>query len=289
MDKLLEFLQKYRHWFVFLILETIALVTYLSGSLYSRSLGWYATSAVFGRVNELMTEGWSYVGLRPRNEELLRENARLRTAYTLLARQMQDAEAHGVLPRLHATDSLPIDPSAVIIARVVNRVTHTSEVYYTINKGRRDGIETDMGVMSASGVVGAVMAVSDHYALVIPVLNPKIRLACTLLGQEVSGTLTASSSPNANEAILSNVPPHAHPQIGDTITTSGYSYLFPEGMMVGTIADSVPAHVKGSAGTFANYPVHLATDFQGLRYVYVIREKPTHEVRALEDSIRPNE
>lgn len=289
MDKLLEFLHKYRHWFVFLILETIALVTYLSGSLYSRSLGWYATSAVFGRVNELMTEGWSYVGLRPRNEELLRENARLRTAYTLLARQMQDAEAHGVLPRLHATDSLPIDPSAVIIARVVNRVTHTSEVYYTINKGRRDGIETDMGVMSATGVVGAVMAVSDHYALVIPVLNPKIRLACTLLGQEVSGTLTASSSPNANEAILSNVPPHAHPQIGDTITTSGYSYLFPEGMMVGTIADSVPARVKGSAGTFANYPVHLSTDFQGLRYVYVIREKPTHEVRALEDSIRPNE
>jgi cell shape-determining protein mreC, putative len=288
-DKLLEFLHKYRHWFVFLILETIALVTYLSGSLYSRSLGWYATSAVFGRVNELMTEGWSYVGLRPRNEELLRENARLRTAYTLLARQMQDAEAHGVLPRLHATDSLPIDPSAVIIARVVNRVTHTGEVYYTINKGRRDGIETDMGVMSASGVVGAVMAVSDHYALVIPVLNPKIRLACTLLGQEVSGTLTASSSPNANEAILSNVPPHAHPQIGDTITTSGYSYLFPEGMMVGTIADSVPARVKGSAGTFANYPVHLSTDFQGLRYVYVIREKPTHEVRALEDSIRPNE
>ena len=289
MDKLLEFLHKYRHWFVFLILETIALVTYLSGSLYSRSLGWYATSAVFGRVNELMTEGWSYVGLRPRNEELLRENARLRTAYTLLARQMQDAEAHGVLPRLHATDSLPIDPSAVIIARVVNRVTHTGEVYYTINKGRRDGIETDMGVMSASGVVGAVMAVSDHYALVIPVLNPKIRLACTLLGQEVSGTLTASSSPNANEAILSNVPPHAHPQIGDTITTSGYSYLFPEGMMVGTIADSDPARVKGSAGTFANYPVHLSTDFQGLRYVYVIREKPTHEVRALEDSIRPNE
>ena len=289
MDKLLEFLHKYRHWFVFLILETIALVTYLSGSLYSRSLGWYATSAVFGRINELMTEGWSYVGLRPRNEELLRENARLRTAYTLLARQMQDAEAHGVLPRLHATDSLPIDPSAVIIARVVNRVTHTNEVYYTINKGRRDGIETDMGVMSASGVVGAVMAVSDHYALVIPVLNPKIRLACTLLGQEVSGTLTASSSPNANEAILSNVPPHAHPQIGDTITTSGYSYLFPEGMMVGTIADSVPARVKGSAGTFANYPVHLSTDFQGLRYVYVIREKPTHEVRALEDSIRPNE
>ena len=289
MDKLLEFLQKYRHWFVFLLLETIALVTYLSGSLYSRSLEWYATSAVFGRVNELLTEGWSYVDLRPRNVELLEENARLRTAYTLLARQLQDAKAHGQLPHLHATDSLPMATSSVIIARVVNRINHTGEVYYSINKGRLDGIETDMGVMSATGVVGAVMAVSDHYALVIPVLNPKIRLACALLGQEVSGTLAAPASPNANEAILSNVPPHARPHVGDTITTSGYSYLFPEGMMVGTIADSVPAQVKGSAGTFANYHVHLSTDFQGLRYVYVIREKPTHEVRALEDSIQPNE
>ena len=289
MDKLLEVLQKHRHWFVFLILETIALVTYLSGSLYSRSLGWYATSAVFGRVNELMTEGWSYVGLRPRNEELLRENARLRTAYTLLARQMQDAEAHGVLPRLHATDSLPIDPSAVIIARVVNRVTHTGEVYYTINKGRRDGIETDMGVMSASGVVGAVMAVSDHYALVIPVLNPKIRLSCTLRGQSVSGTLTAPANPNDNAAVLSGVPPHARPQKGDTIMTSGYSYLFPEGMMVGTVADAKPVRTKGAAGIFANYTVRLATDFQSLRYVYVILAKPSREVKALEDSIATNE
>jgi hypothetical protein len=173
----------------------------------------------------------------------------------------------------------------VIIARVVNRISPQGDIYYTINKGRRDGVEPDMGVMSASGVVGAVMTVSDHYSLVIPVLNPKIRLSCTLLGQEVSGTLTATSNPNANHAMLSNVPPHAQPHLGDTITTSGYSYLFPEGMMVGTVSDTIPVRVKGSAGTFANYQVRLATDFQSLRYVYIIREKPAREVRALEDSI----
>ena len=289
MDKLLEFLQKYRHWFVFILLEAIALGTLLNGTLYSRSLGWYATSSVFGRVGELMTEAWSYIDLRPKNEELLRENARLRAAYTLLSRQMQDAEAHGRLPHLHATDSLPVDPASVIIARVVNRISPQGDIYYTINKGRRDGVEPDMGVMSASGVVGAVMTVSDHYSLVIPVLNPKIRLSCTLLGQEVSGTLTATSNPNANHAMLSNVPPHAQPHLGDTITTSGYSYLFPEGMMVGTVSDTIPARVKGSAGTFANYQVRLATDFQSLRYVYIIRERPAREVRALEDSISPKD
>ena len=66
MDKLLEFLQKYRHWFVFILLEAIALGTLLNGTLYSRSLGWYATSTIFGRVGELMTEAWSYIDLRCR-------------------------------------------------------------------------------------------------------------------------------------------------------------------------------------------------------------------------------
>lgn len=289
MDKLIAFLQKYRHVFVFLLLEAVALSLLLQGSIHAKSLGWYATSSLFGRVNELLTEGWSYVDLRPRSEELLRENARLREAYTRLARQVEEEGAHRTLPRLLATDSLPIPSEEVIIARVVNRLSHTGSIYYTLNKGHADGVETDMGVMSATGVVGAVMAVSDHYALVIPVLNPKIRLSCKLLGQEVSGTLAAPSNPNANDAMLGNVPPHARPQQGDTIITSGYSYLFPEGMMVGTIADTIPVHMKGSAGTFANYPVHLSTDFQNLRYVYIIREKPSREVQLLEDSIRPNE
>lgn len=289
MDKLFAFLQKYRHVFVFLLLEAVALTLLFQGSVHARSLGWYATSSLFGRVNELLTEGWSYLDLRPRSEELLRENARLREAYTLLARQVEEREANSTLPRLQATDSLPIAADGAIIARVVNRLSHTGSIYYTLNKGKVDGVETDMGVMSASGVVGAVMAVSDHYSLVIPVLNPKIRLSCKLLGQEVSGTLAAPSNPNANDAMLSNVPPHARPKRGDTIITSGYSYLFPEGMMVGTIADTVPVHMKGSAGTFANYPVHLSTDFQSLRYVYIIREKPSREVQLLEDSIRPNE
>ena len=289
MQQILEFLKRYRHWFVFILLEVIALTCVLSGSVYARSIAWYATSRVVGQLNEWMTEAWSYMDLRASNERLLLENAQLRHSYTLLSRQMQDAEAHGTLPHLHVTDSLPMSSGAVVVARVVNRVTRTGEVYYTINKGSVDGIETDMGVMSSTGVVGAVMATSRHYALVIPVLNPKIRLSCTLRGQSVSGTLTAPTNPNDNAAVLSGVPPHARPQKGDTIMTSGYSYLFPEGMMVGTVADAKPVRTKGAAGIFANYTVRLATDFQSLRYVYVILAKPSREVKALEDSIATNE
>lgn len=285
MDKLLSFLRHHRHWFVFLLLEVIALTLLLSSTLYMRSLSWYATSAVIGRINEWMTEGWSYVDLRRDNELLLRENAHLRGAYTQLARQMQDAGAHMSLPRRSAFDSLSLSSGEVVIARVVNRVNHTGDIYYTINKGRLDGIEPDMGVMSATGVVGAVMKTSDHYSLVIPVLNPQLHLACTLPRDSVSGTLSAPSNPNANDATLGGVPPHARPQRGDTVVTSGYSYLFPEGMMVGTIADTRPVTVKGSAGTFANFPIRLATNFQSLRYVYVLRQRPSHEARALEDSL----
>ena len=268
MNKLLEFLRRSKHWFVFLLLEVIALSMVFSNTLYSRSVSWYATNALLGRVNELMTEFWDYIDLRPENKTLLAENARL---------------------RLRATESVSLGEGSYVVARVLNRTSRIGEVFFTIDKGEADGIRKDMGVMSATGVVGAVYSTSRHYALVIPILNQNMRLSCSLSSQGVSGTLLAPVNPNSNEAVLSNVPPHAHPRRGDTIVTSGYSYLFPEGLMVGTVADSVPSSVKGSAGVFANFPVRLATDFQSLRYVYILLEKPVEEARALEDSVRHDE
>ena len=181
MHRIFVFLRRYRYWLVFFLLEGIALSFLFSSTLYQKSVSWYATSVVFGHINEVMTEVWDYIDLRPENTKLLEENARLRQANVHLARQMQDALARGELPRLHATDSLPVREGTFVIARVVNRTSHSGEVFYTIDKGEADGIHRDMGVMSGSGVVGAVMATSRHYALVIPVLNSKIRLSCTLL------------------------------------------------------------------------------------------------------------
>lgn len=260
-----------------------------SSTLYSRSVSWYATNALLGRVNELMTEFWDYIDLRPENKTLLAENARLRQTNIRLMRQMQEIQAYRELPRLHATDSVSLREGSFVIARVLNRASRIGEVFFTIDKGEADGIRKDMGVMSATGVVGAVFSTSRHYSLVIPILNQNMRLSCSLTSQGVSGTLLAPVNPNSNVAVLSNVPPHAHPHLGDTIVTSGYSYLFPEGMMVGTVADSVPSTVKGSAGVFANFPVRLATDFQSLRYVYILLEKPVVEARALEDSLQRDE
>jgi len=69
-NKLLEFLRRSKHWFVFLLLEAIALSMVFSSTLYSRSVSWYATNALLGRVNELMTEFWDYIDLRPENKTL---------------------------------------------------------------------------------------------------------------------------------------------------------------------------------------------------------------------------
>lgn len=284
MQQLLTLLQRYRHWLLFLVLELVALTLVFSGSVYARSLRWYATSQVVGQLGEWMTELWSYVDLREANSTLLREHAELRQRYSLLERALQDLEAERGLPRLHVGDSLSVSSDAVVVARVVNRPSATGELYFTIDKGAADGIETDMGVMSSTGVVGAVMATSQHYALVIPVVNPQIRLSCTLPREGVGGTLSATTD-GRWAALLSGVAPHAHPQPGDTIVTSGYSDLFPEGMMVGRIADARAVTTKGASGAFAGYSVQLATDFEALRYVYVIRTKPSREQRQLEDSI----
>ena len=106
-----------------------------SSTLYSRSVSWYATNALLGRVNELMTEFWDYIDLRPENKTLLAENARLRQTNIRLMRQMQEIQAYRELPRLHATDSVSLREGSFVIARVLNRASRIGEVFFTIDKG----------------------------------------------------------------------------------------------------------------------------------------------------------
>lgn len=70
-----------------------------------------------------------------------------------------------------------------------NSVTHLSN-YITVDKGKLDGIMPDMGVVSERGVVGIVSTVSDHFSVIIPLLNPKFRLSCKVLGSSYFGSLS---------------------------------------------------------------------------------------------------
>lgn len=259
----------------------------MNDGLYRRSVATYATNAVVGRINEVMTEARGYLSLREQNEALLREKAKLEHAYNLLKRQVSDAQAEGKLPTNLGQGSADSLSSIWLTARIVNLVNRTGELYYIVNKGSSDGIRADMAVLSTNGVVGSVMETSEHYSVIIPIINPKLKLSCALKGTEYRGTLTSQGL--GLPTILGGLPLHSPVQQGDTVLTSGYSYVFPEGMMVGIIEQSDTYGVSGAEAAFGTYRIRLATDFERLSYVYILLSPPMHEAEVLEQNVLPNE
>lgn len=138
----------------------------------------------------------------------------------------------------------------------------------TIDRGARDGIKPNMGVVSQSGVVGIVAQVGPRYATVVPLINENLTLSCMTLREGHVGDLSWRQKLSPEEGIVRGLPKHAHLAVGDTLVTSGYSAIFPPGMMIGRLEGN---GAQGSRITYRKeLPVLLATDFGQLHYVYVI-------------------
>ena len=156
--------------------------------------------------------------------------------------------------------------------------------YITIDKGRSDGIERDMGVVSERGVVGIISTVSDNYAVVIPILNPKFRLSCKVLGSGYFGSMSWDGR-NVQYAKLDELPRHVDFQAGDTIVTSAFSAIFPEGIMMGTVS----SFEKQRDDNYYSLTVKLATDFTRLNTVMVIKNYHKNEQKQIEQEARGND
>ena len=142
----------------------------------------------------------------------------------------------------------------------------------------------DMGVVSERGVVGIVSTVSDHFSVIIPLLNPKFRLSCKVLGSSYFGSLSWNGR-NTLYANLDELPRHVEFQKGDTIVTSGYSAVFPSGIIVGTVADFEKQHDDN----FYSLQVELATDFQALNNVRIIKNFRQTEQSGVEQEAKRND
>ena len=138
--------------------------------------------------------------------------------------------------------------------------------------------------MDQNGIVGIVNAVSDNFAVVISLLNPKLRLSCKVKGSSYFGSLVWDGK-DARYAVLEEMPRLVKFAKGDSIITSGYSAVFPEGIMVGVISD----FSKQRNDNFYALRVQLSTDFNRLNDVRIIESKGQREKNALEREAMGNE
>ena len=283
MRNLLEFLSKYYHWLLFLVLEVVSIVLLFQYNSYQGSV-WFSTSnALVGKVYEVDAAIESFFSLTKVNENLTRRNFYLERQVNQLRRLYADITRDTTVVERAELEFL--GRYELIPAKVVSNSIDRTDNLMTIDRGRKDGVEVDMGVACGNGVVGVVYLVSDHYSVVMPVLNYHSRISCSIRHRGYFGYLKWSGG-DASIAYVEDVPRHAKYKRGDWVETSGYSSIFPPGVLVGKIIEVY----NSRDGLSYKLKVQLTTDFGNVRDVCVISDKGIAErtrlMEAARDSMR---
>jgi len=272
MRSLLNFLLRYKTLILFLILEGVALVMLTSSHNYHQAITSNLARGISGNINERIERGRSYFSLRDVNEKLVAENRTLR-------QKLEDLNKTPESSFVSVEDSIREQKYRYISARVVNNSVNRQKNFITLDKGRKHGITIGMAVASADGVIGVTVGVSQNYSVAMSLLNNDFRLSASILNNNYFGSL-AWDGKNYRHALLSEIPHHVVINQGDTIVTSGYSAIFPAGLVIGTVTDQ---QIKG--GDFVTIQVQLAADFKRLTNVYIIGSLEKNERNLLEEEV----
>ena len=280
MRNLLEFLTKYHHWLLFIVLEVISGVLLFKYNRYQGSVWLSSANAVAGKVYEWESNALSYLTMKRTNEQLSLRNFYLERQVDQLRRLY--AQATTDTTEMERKDLEFLSQYQLIPAKVVDNSLNKLENLMTIDKGRVDGVEVDMGVACGNGVVGVVYLVGDHYSVVIPVLNAtSSRISCMIRGRGYFGYLHWYGG-DPSVAYVEDVPRHAKFKLGEWVVTSGFSSIFPSGVLVGKIEQAY----NSSDGLSYKLKVQLSTDFSCVRDVVVISDKSIAERAALMQAAR---
>ena len=280
MKNLLTFVTRYYHWFMLLLLEVASGVLLFQYNNYQSSVWFTSANAVVGKVYEWDAAVRSFFSLTRVNEELTLRNFYLERQVTQLRRLYGDLTQDTTVMQRQELEFL--SQYKLIPAKVVSNTVDKANNLITIDKGRLDGVEKDMGVACGSGVVGVVYLVSSHYSVVIPVLNvPSSRISCAIRGRGYFGYLQWYGG-DPSVAYVEDIPRHARFKRGDWVETSGYSAIFPPGVLVGKVTNIY----NSTDGLSYRLKVKLTTDFACLRDVCVISDKSIGERLRLQEQVK---
>ncbi len=275
MRALLDFLVKYHHWLLFIVLEGLSFTLLFQFNHYHNSVWATTANSVVGRVNVWEQGVIRYMKLGEVNEALTRRNLILEQNNEELSRKLAELTHDSTWAERQQT--LRLSNLKKIPAKVITNSVLRRNNYMTIDRGEVDGIEPEMGVVCGTGIVGIVFMTSRHYAIVQPLLNGHSNISCRIRGSGYFGYLRWEGG-NPLYAVLDDIPRHARFKVGDVVETSGFSSVFPAGIFVG----KVDAIEDSNDGLSYQLRVHLGTDFSQLQNVQVITQSFQGELRELE-------
>jgi len=275
MQNIIRFLAKYSTFLLFIILQSCALYLLFNYNSFQQSTLFSTSNKINSFLFTAEEHITGYFHLKDNNNALQKQNIEL---------ELKIARLESVLLNYTDTSGIALlrkkeaDEFSLIPGRVIKNSVSQLRNYVTLNIGKADGVLPKMGVANAQGIVGVVSHVSDHFSVVIPVLNPEIRISCKLKKLNASGSLVWEGM-DRRFAYLQEIPPYVTVSKGDTVVTSGYSDIFPEGIMVGTVDE----YEVGDDANFLKLKVRLSTRFDAISNVRVIRFKRREELKKIEE------
>ena len=281
MSSIFQFLYKQLHWIVFIVLEIICFVLLFSYNNLQGSVYLSAANGVVARLNAGKDKVTSYFGLAEKNRALVDQNAALQQRILELESiaSMQHLDS---LATIEAVQRVHRMGYHITPAQVIDKSINKTDNYITLDKGTADGVKPDMGVMGVDGIVGVIYKCTDHYSLVLPVLNSKSRVSCKVLGSDYIGYLRWEGG-DSRHATVYDLPRYSAVEVGDTIVTSGNSSFFPTGLMVGVVEESYPS----ADGLYVMLKVQLSTQFARLEHAFIMSKMDAEELAALQELLKP--
>lgn len=257
MRNLLNFLLRFNHLIIFLLLEGLSFYYLATRNSYHNTRVMFAVRGLTQGIESRIVDVKSFIDLKDVNRSLSEENILLRNE---IERLKKPENAGFTVISDTVFGQKYVHTAAEVIDNTINRQKN----FFTLNKGLLHGITTDMAVVAPDGIAGVIVACSNNFSVAMSVLNIDFKVSARLKPTDYFGSLNWDGS-NYMQAMLNEVPQHVSVSVGDTVETTGYSATFPEGIPIGTVSE-----FEKRGGNFYMIKVRLSTDFKKLRYVNVI-------------------
>jgi rod shape-determining protein MreC len=273
MKNIIDYLVRHHLFLLFLFLEGVSITLLFRHSYYQKAALVNSSNYISGEVYSSYSNIKEYVSLKEENQKLSNENAWLHTFAP---------QSYAIIKKV----SVPVEDTIYkqkykwFSAKVVNNSVNRRNNYLTLDKGTLLGVKNEMAVVSVQGVVGIVKDVSPRFASVMSILHKDCRISAQLKNNDYFGSLTWDGN-DYQYAQLGDIPKHAVLKKGDTVVTSYYSSIFPQGIVIGTVDE----FSKQASDNFYKISVKISTNYKNLTNVYVIEnllktEQDTLEMRS---------
>lgn len=268
MQQIINFFLRNKVFLLYFLLLFISIVFTIQSHSYHRSKfinsANFLTGGIYNSVNDLTV----YFNLKSQNLLLQEENARLKS----VAYKTNDSvNTSFISDTIYRGVQYKFTP-----AQVIKNSYSAKNNVLLINRGKRDSIQQDFGVITSKGILGIVDQTSTKFANVLSILNTNIKISAQLKNTNHFGSLVwDTKSPQVIQ--LNEISKIAPLKKGDTIVTSGRSVIFPKGIPIGTIQD----FRLDAAENFYTIDVNLFNDMTNIEYVYIIENIDKTEINSL--------